>query len=291
MTLTGTEVRYTMTASASVGGVHTSGGTTIGTTSTAVTYATAPDIAYSLGMQIAVGETLTYNTATGEITGSDAGVAQVETATVVAAAGATSNGDLPVTITGAAITGSPVTVQVALTTATHTTAALIAAAIRTALNADDAISAEYTASGSGADVVLTKAGIPIANDSTLEIAWTATLGVSAMTNSTETTTGVMATMAYRLTDSDGDPIAWDQKDHEGRALPAATKLYSVLMSGTFSGADLTVAGANETGTTYEDRVLDLSVDSTGAHKWTGDTIDFTAADANLSLTLDIHAGT
>ena len=51
-----------------------------------------------------------------------AGTQQVETATVVAAAGATSDGDLVVTVTAAGLVGSPLAVNVALTTADDTAA-------------------------------------------------------------------------------------------------------------------------------------------------------------------------
>ncbi len=293
MDVTGTTASYELTASANVSGVNVSSGVTLGTGRTAVTYLTDPDICYSLGMQIAVGETLTWNSATGAITGTDAGVAQVETATVVAAAGCTSNGNLPVTVTGALITGSPLTVQVALTTATHTTANLIATAIRSALNANAAVAAEYTAGGSGADVTLTKASTATANDATLNVAWTTTLGVTAVTTSVDTTAGVMASLAYRLTDSAGDPIAWDTKDHEGRALATATKLYAVLVkSATAAGPTITADDGSGTGfVAATPFVAPGIIHAAGNHPWVADTIDFTATTANVILTLDIHAGT
>jgi hypothetical protein len=118
------------------------------------------------------------------------GVAQVETATVVAAAGVTADGTLNVSVTGAGITGSPKNVAVSLTAASHTTATLVATAIRTALIADTDISSVYTVTSSGANVVLTKTS-PAANDGTLVVSWIAEVaGVSALASSTNTTAGV-----------------------------------------------------------------------------------------------------
>ena len=77
---------------------------------------------------------------------------QTKTATVVAAAGITGDGDLNVTIT---IRNSTYSILVPVTVATHTTAALIAAAVRTALGADSYITSLFTVSGAGGDVVLT----------------------------------------------------------------------------------------------------------------------------------------
>lgn len=119
-----------------------------------------------------------------------AGTAQVETATVTAAAGATSDGNLAVTVTGAGIAGSPLVVQVPLTLLTHTTAALVADAIRTALGATAAITALYTVGGTGADVSLTKT-VAAANDATLNIALAGSLGVTAAPTSANTTAGVV----------------------------------------------------------------------------------------------------
>lgn len=120
------------------------------------------------------------------------GVAQVETATVVAASGATSAGNLPVTVTAAGLTGSPLTIQVALADdTTDDTAAEVATKIRAALNGNAAITAMFTVGGSSADVSLTKKTAE-ANDSTLNIAWTGVLGITAVTSSTNTTAGVLA---------------------------------------------------------------------------------------------------
>ena len=153
-------------------------------------------------------DTLTIDTETGIATIGTAPVAQVETATVVAAAGATSNGNLAVTVTGARITGSPLAVSVPLTTAANT-AALVAAQIRATFNATAAISSKYTVGGTGANVTLTEID-PQNDDTTLNIAIAAGLGVSAIVTSTSTTAGVGG---VKLTNNTGDG-----KDFEGVSL-------------------------------------------------------------------------
>lgn len=91
-------------------------------------------------------------------------IAQVETATVVGTI--TGDGDATVIVTGAGITGSPITLNVAVLTGD--TASIVAGKIRTAIGANTAITAKYAVSGTGATVVLTKL-IPADNDSTLNI--------------------------------------------------------------------------------------------------------------------------
>jgi hypothetical protein len=104
---------------------------------------------------------------TGKMT---AGTAQVESATVVAPSGCTTDGTLAVTVTGTAMgTSSPQTVYVALTTAANT-ATLVATAIKAALTANTAVYAAYTIGGSNADVQLTAKTVA-ANDASLAITW------------------------------------------------------------------------------------------------------------------------
>jgi hypothetical protein len=177
--------------------------------------------AYCVSATLATaGDTLTIDTETGIATIGTTPVAQVETATVVAAAGATSNGNLAVTVTAARVTGSPLAFSVALTTATHTTATLIAGAIRTAFNANAALTAVYTVGGSGANVTLTETD-PENNDATLNIAITAGLGVSAIVSSTNTTAGVGG---VKLTNNTGDG-----KDFEGVSLGTMTAISGVMI--------------------------------------------------------------
>lgn len=130
----------------------------------------------------AVGSAITVNLAT------NAGTAQVETATV--GSGASASADVIVTVTGAGITGSPLAVNVAVTNGD--TAAQVATKIRAALNATAAITALYTVGGTGADVTLTKT-VAAANDGTLNVAidgTTNSTGVADAASSANTTAGV-----------------------------------------------------------------------------------------------------
>ncbi len=94
-----------------------------------------------------------------------AGVAQVET--VIATSGATAAGVLKVTVTAAGMNNSPKAVSAWLD-ATDSTTALVAEAVRAALSADADVSAFFTISGEGANIVLT-AKIAAANDGTMAV--------------------------------------------------------------------------------------------------------------------------
>jgi len=192
------------------------------------------DVAYSLRAIIFTGDSLLLDWTTGSTAGSTtfvAGTAQVETATIVAAGGCTSNGTMALVVTAASMTGSPKTVNVALTTTEHTTAALIAAAGRTALAADTAVAAMFTVGGTGAEMSLTRlhsltytvtgGTLPVypANDGTLNLAIPAGLGVTVAASSTNTTAGV-ATSGAKIYDGDG-------KDLEGVTLATSTVLRAI----------------------------------------------------------------
>ena len=164
--------------------------------------------------------TLTIDTTTGIATVGTAPVSQVETATIVAAAGATSSGNLAVTVTAAGVTGSPLAIPVALVTGVDTTASLIAAKVRTALGANTALGVLYTVGGSGANITLTRT-VAANNDATLNIAVAAGLGVSAITSSTDTTAGVGG---VKLTNNTGDG-----KDFEGISLGSMPSFYGFLL--------------------------------------------------------------
>jgi hypothetical protein len=219
---------YGLRASADPSKTQVSGGLSIGVEATTLPLAGATK-AYCVSATLAsASDTLTIDTETGIATIGTAPVAQVETATVVAAAGATSNGNLAVTVTGARITGSPLAVSVPLTTAANT-AALVAAQIRVTFNATAAISSKYTVGGTGADVTLTEID-PQNNDTTLNIAIAAGLGVSAIVTSTNTTTGVGG---VKLTNNTGDG-----KDFEGVSLGTMGDIIAVLVKPTQSSLSL-----------------------------------------------------
>lgn len=173
--------------------VGVTGSITVGTGQTSVSLLNANRaVAFAVEVDDAGSVEIDMETLVPSLTG--VGVPQVETLTIVAAAGITSNGNLTVTITGEHVANSPVELQIPVTTAL-TTAALIAqhiidhAAFAAALE-------EYTLSRSTADIVAEDLGIRT-NDATFSIAVAAGLGVSAAT-STTTTTGLAPSKCYRL---------------------------------------------------------------------------------------------
>ena len=282
MNLTGTEVRVGMTAAANVSSVNTTGSVTIGTPVAALVYTDAPTVAYSLRMDIADGETLTLDMITGAVTGSDPGVLQVETATVIAAAGATTAGDATVIVIAANLAESPLTLPVALSLADNT-ASLIATKIRAALNASGEISAIFTVGGTGANVTLT-AKIAIANDTTLNISIANGTcdGITAAPTSTSTTAGVLATQAYRISGA-----VWDETDFEGHPLPSLMSEASCIFINAFSGILLITSGTNEI-TLYESGKM-LLFSSAGGTAFSGTSVSFNANSGNVAATIDIHA--
>jgi hypothetical protein len=222
---------YGLQATAEPTKTQVSGAVTIGLPSSVLTL-TGATKAYCVSATLAsASDTLTIDTETGIATIGTTPVAQVETATVVAAGGATSSGNLAVTVIAARVTGSPLAFSVALVSGVDTTATLIAAKIRTAFNANAALTAVYTVGGTGADVTLTETD-PQNNDATLNIAIAAGLGVSAIVSSTNTTAGVGG---VKLTNNTGDgkdfegaslsgmagPVAWMVQNKSSNSLPFA----------------------------------------------------------------------
>ena len=206
----------------------------MGVTATQELFTTA-DIGYAISSRLTTASTTaTLDVQTGVCTGSAAfvaGVAQVETATVVAAAGATSNGNCIVTVTGSTLTGSPLAVTIALTTAANT-ATLVASALAAGLNANTAIAAKYSVASSGAIILLTvKAdanGNYLADDGTLNIAIPGGLGITAAATSTNTTAGVVSS-GVQVLDGDG-------KDFEGVTLPSMARIYALEINVTSGSA-------------------------------------------------------
>jgi len=229
---TSTGTNFIATPSSSM----TTGRFTIGLAATAQSFATA-DIGYAISTRLTTSSTTaTLNVETGVCTGSASfveGVAQVETTTVVAAAGATSNGNCIVTVTGATLTGSPLDVTIPLTTASNT-ASLVAAKLAAGLASNAAIAAKYTVTSSGANIVLTvKAdadGNYIANDTTLNIAIPSGLGITLSINA-NTTAGV-ASSGVQVLDGDG-------KDFEGVTLTPLARIYALEINVTSGSASAT----------------------------------------------------
>lgn len=285
MNLTGTEVRVGMTAAANVSSVNTTGSVTIGTPVAALVYTDAPTVAYSLRMDIATGETLTLDMATGEVTGSDPGVLQVETATVIAAAGATTAGDATVIVTAANLAGSPLTI-LASVELTDNTASLVATRIRASLAANSAIASIFTVGGTGADITLT-AKIAIDDDPTLNISIAngTCAGITAAPTSANTTEGVLATRAYRISGA-----VWDQTDFEGEPLPTMSKSHCLFVNLLNGGRILFSCdlASIEYDLQASGKFLDFSpFGSLGISNFP---ISFNSPDSNSSFTIDIHAG-
>jgi hypothetical protein len=284
MTLSGTEVRFGVLATADPSAVNVSGSQSIGTSARALTYTDAPTVAYSMGMLIQDGDTLTLNLSTGAVTGTVAGTNQVETATIVAAAGATTAGNLNVTVTSALVTGSPLLVPVALLL-TDDTAAKVATKVRAALTATAAITAHYTVGGTGDDYSLT-AIEKAANDSTLNLAHAngTSAGITTAATSTNTTAGVGTSRAFKFTG-----VTWDATDYEGRALPTMTKVHSMLIRSDSTTGTVEIADGTNTNI-FTAPFMSLQSSPAGAHPSAGDTVTFEGDVAPITLYIDIHAG-
>ena len=213
--------------------------------------------------------TLDVQTNTASGTAYVAGTSQVETATVVAASGCTSNGNCSLTFTSAAVTGSPLTVVVALTTASNT-ATLVAAALAAGLAANTAIAAVWTVTSSGADILFTRIvdanGYKYANEAGTNLAIPAGLGLTAAATSANTTPGVV-TSGTNIT------VGGDVKDFRGAALTSITTLQGVMID-VVSGSGTATNGTqtfllpylyqNLTGTTGSMLTADLVITATAA---------------------------
>lgn len=196
-----------------------------------------------------------------------AGAAQKISTAVKAASGATSSGNLTIT---AAITGSSKAITVPLTTTAHTSAALIAAACVAAVNADSVASQWYTATQSGADIVLTRkpstsylisnerVPIYLANDAGAGLTITAGLGVSAAT-AISLVTGVETAGLF--------VVGGDGNDFEGRAKPAITTLSAIMLiieDETGAAAEATVGGTHFNATVKKRGDMSLSIWQAGS---------------------------
>lgn len=284
MTLSGTSVRFETLATSTHGAVNVNGSASIGTPQGTLTYTDAPTVAYSFAMLIQAGVTLTLDTSTGAVTGTVAGTNQVETATIVAAAGATTAGNLNVTVTSALVTGSPLIVPVALLL-TDDTAAKVATKVRAALTATAAVAAHYTVGGTGADYTLT-AIEKAANDATLNLAHAndTSVGITAAPTSADTTAGVGTSRAYKFTG-----VTWDATDFEGIALPAMTKLHSILVRSSSTAGTLAIdSGTNSF--EVDAPFVSLQAAPAGDHPFSETTVTFAVTDVPITLTIDIHAG-
>lgn len=170
--------------------------------------------------------------------------AQVETATVVGTI--TTAGNATVTVTAAGMTGSPKAITVAL--AESDNAAAIAGKIRTALAADDDITELFAVSGATDKVILTRL-IPVANDTTLNIAVAddTSVGITEDATSDNTTAGV----PY-----DTVAVGWNDK----LGLPYKLAHNTVISGMTFLGntRETTEPTVTTSVTAIESNTIDLS---------------------------------
>jgi hypothetical protein len=194
----------------------------IGSNSLPLTGATK---AYCVSATLAnTGNTLTIDTETGIGTPGTAPVSQVETATAAGTIG--TSGNAAVVVTGARITGSPITLAVAVVSGD--TASVWAGKVRTALNANAAISSKYTVGGTTTSISLTEI-IAENNDSTLNISLAngTCTGITAAPTSDNTTTGIGG---VKLTNNTGDG-----NDFEGVPLGTMTGVFGMCIKNTGSG--------------------------------------------------------
>lgn len=145
---------------------------------------------------------LLINASTGLASNVTTPTAQVETAT--AAGTITASGNATVVVTGARITGSPVTVSVAVVNGD--TAATWAGKVRTALAANAAISAVYTVGGSSTAISLTESFAGYPNDESLNISLVngTCTGITPAATSADTTEAVAGEVLYNTTGDGND---------------------------------------------------------------------------------------
>lgn len=247
MNLSNARATFGLSAKAVPTSTGISGSVQVGSNNETVSFPTA-DVAYSLRAIFAgTSDVLAIDLTDGDTTGSTAfvaGNAQVETATITAASGATSSGTMTMVLTAAGLAGSPLNIAVPLVTGTHTTAALIATAARNALLSNAAVIASFSIGGTGADIVLTRLPtsthtVPTGtlnlyadNDASLNLAIPAGLGVTAAASSANSVAGVISD-GVKIYDGDG-------KDFEGDALASISSISAVLFKS--SGGSLSFAG-------------------------------------------------
>lgn len=197
-----------------------------------------------------------------------AGTAQVETATAVGTI--SGSGNATVTVTASGMTGSPKAISVAVLASD--TASEWAAKVRTALAADTDVSALFTTSGTGADIVLTRksnfdatfqgatTSVYPANDATLNIALAngTCTGITPDATSTDTTAGV-ATAGVYVPDLDGN-------DFEGNATGGATAVYGIMIENDSTSDDSALITQSTVLVDYEIPAAGVfqAIDATGA---------------------------
>ncbi len=134
------------------------------------------------------------------------GTAQVETAVIVGTGNSAST--LDVTLTASGLTGSPLLTNV--TIVTGDSAAHMAKAVAAAMNLVADITALFRVEASGANLIITRL-VAIANDATMNIAYTGG-GTTPDATSNNTTAGVVVTTVAQVTNIDGPGLSVDMID-------------------------------------------------------------------------------
>lgn len=210
----------------------TTGSLSIGQGST-VTSLTAATGAIVLGIELDSTYDIEFDTETLIPTITGAGVNQVETAT--AAGTITASGNATVVVTGDDITGSPLTVSVAVLNTD--TAATWAGKVRSALGAVTAITSLYTVGGATTAISLTRI-VKRYNDSTLNISLAngTCTGITAAPTSVQTTAGINPAKCWRIS---GTTYAGD--NFEGADFPTINGFQGLQVRHTAGAGSFTIA--------------------------------------------------
>ena len=198
-----------------------------------------PSAALSVGV---ASNAISVNLATGP------GTAQVETAT--AAGTVSGSGNASIVVTGAGITGSPLTIPVAVV-ATDTPT-IWAGKVRVVLAATAAITALYSVGGTGTAISLTEK-VPNGNDGTLNVAiatGTAT-GITTAATSANTTAGV----APAITSTRQQVALAVNASLTARALVTAVDPGTSTVVTAVSATNLTGGGADPMPSTTREQAL------------------------------------
>ena len=242
MTLTNPRATFGLNARTTPTKSGTSGTVQIGASNETVTLTNTKQVSFD-AIIVGSASDLVIDISDLDNTGSTAwtaGTAQVETATAAGTIGGSGAGNASVVVTSAGMTGSPITLSVAV--ANSDTATLWAAKVRTAMNANAVIAARFTVGGSTTAISLTRkatttytlngTSVPVypANDATLNISLdngTCT-GITTATTSANTTGGV-ATLGAYVPDLDGN-------DFEGEASGGLASVDAVYIKNASTSA-------------------------------------------------------
>jgi len=169
-----------------------------------------------------------------------AGVRQVETATVAGTIGASGAGNATVIVTSSGMSGSPITLSVAV--ANNDTAAQVATKIRAALNGNSTIAARFIVGGTSAAVSLTRIA-PVANDGTLNISVDngTCSGLTPALSSADTTAGVANVATVNIASASG---LFNATNVPTVSVAGAHVVTDANAGGELAGVDITLTPPN-----------------------------------------------